>query len=445
MKRILAVLLLVAMLLTACQSNVEQESSQSTGSNGAIEIEFCHALGGDLGKSLDNIITDYNESQSKYVIKPVVVGSYDELSQKLQAAYAANNVPALVVGDCQETFYQKGLVENFEDYIPEDYDKSDIVGGFLKAATVDGKMAYAPAYGTSQVLYYNKAILEEAGYGEEDLKSWQSIASLNKNVIGKSTGTNSIEFVWEPMWGYENIADIVSSNGGKYISDDGKKVTFNSEEWVEVLEQMRKWLHEDSIMKIHSGGQGWEYWYKTMDDWVYGKALGYTGSPGDYAIALDAVKKAVEEGYKNDFAVAPQPGYGNNDPAPYFSSLMYFLPKSSNITEDQKIGAAEFITFATNTKNTAEFSMSTGYVAVRNSVTDSEEYQEYLESNPDADVALKQIDKFAVPEFVDPTGGALKKALKDAVDKVQIENVSAKEALDEAAQKAQKELDKINK
>ncbi|MBN2221099.1 MAG: extracellular solute-binding protein, partial [Vallitaleaceae bacterium] len=233
------------------------------------------------------------------------------------------------------------------------------------------------------------------------------------------------------------------SNGASFISEDGKTVLINDEKWYEVLEQVRKWIHEEKIMSIHSGGQGWEYWYKTMDDWVYGLSLGYTGSPGDYAIALEAVKKANEEGYMNEFAVTHQPGWGSNDPAPYFTSLMYYIPKGENVTEEQKLGAAEFVTFATSTENTASFAMATGYVAVRNSVLELAQYQAYLIENPDADAALKQIDLYAVPEFVDPTGGAIISALTEAVDKIEIENKEVQAALDEAAEKAQRELDKI--
>jgi len=450
----LALLLALVLMLAGCgsadnevavaKSDVEDSSNGAATVGKKVEIEFWHALGGSLGDGLTEIIKEYNASQDKYEIKPIVIGSYAEIDEKLQGAYAAKNVPALVVGGSQDVFFQKGLVEYFEDYMPESYDKEDIVGGFMDAATRDSKMAFAPAYGTSQVLYYNKAVLEEAGKSVEDLGHWNTLESISGDVIGISTGTNNVEYVWEPMWGKDNIADIVSSNGGKFISDDGLTVTINSKEWVEVLEQFRLWIHEDQTMRIHSGGQGWEYWYKTMDDWVYGKSLGYTGSPGDYAIALEAVNKAIAEGYKNEFAVTHQPGWGNNDPAPYFSSLMYFIPKSSNLTQEEKIGAADFVSFATNTKNTAEFSMATGYVAVRNSVLDLDEYKTYLEENPDAE-ALRQIDLYAVPEFVDPTGGAILDALKEAVDKVQIENVPAKEALDEAAKKAQRELDKVNK
>jgi len=458
MKRFFPWMLIVILMVTGCSSTTTSTSNQglvqdtvqdsvpaeNTEKVDPVEIEFWHALGGSLGDGLTQIIEDYNASQSQYVVKAIVIGSYSEIDEKLQAAYAAGNVPALVVGGSQDTFYQKGLVEAFEDYMPESYDKEDIVGGFMSAAVRDGKMVYAPAYGTSQVLYYNQAVLDASNANETDLKSWQTLAGLSDTVIGIDTQKSMVEYVWEPMWGYNNIADMVSSNGGRYISEDGKTVTINSDEWVEVLEQVRSWIHDDKTMRIHSGGQGWEYWYKTMDDWVYGKSLGYTGSPGDYTIALDAVNKAKEEGYLHEFASAMQPGWEENEPAPYFTSLMYFIPKGKNLTDAQKQGAADFISFATNTQNTAHFSMATGYVAVRNSVLELPAYQEYLKSNPDADVALKQIDLYAVPEFVDPTGGAILDALSDAVDQVEIENMPVKEALDQAALKAQKELDKVN-
>lgn len=431
---IAASVMAAALALTSCQKPEE---------GAAIEVEFWHGLGGGLGKSVQALVDEFNASQSRYSVRAVTLGSYTEIDEKLQAAYAAGNPPALVAGGSADTFYAKKLVEPFEKYIPAGYDKSDIVGGFLDAATRDGKMVFAPAYGTSQVLYYNKAVLAERGLDRSTLASWQALAAAAPAVIGTATGEGAIEYVWEPMWGYENLADIVSSAGGRFLSEDGKTVTINSPEWVEVCGQVRAWLHDDEIMAIHSGGQGWEYWYKTMDDWVYGNALGYTGSPGDYAIALEAVRKAVSNGRKNEFAVAPQPGWKDKEPAPYFSSLMFFIPKSKGLSESQKKGAAEFVAFMTSTANTARFSMSTGYVAVRKSVLELPEYKEYLASNPDADVALRQIDRYAVPAFRDPTGGAITQALSEAIDKIEIEGKDAKAALDEAQAKAQRELDKL--
>ena len=44
-----------------------------------------------------------------------------------------------------------------------------------------------------------------------------------------------------------------------------------------------------------------------------------------------------------------------------------------------------------------------------------------------------------------PTGGKVMDALRIAADKVEIEGISAKEALDEAQKTAQKALDSVNK
>ena len=60
------------------------------------------------------------------------------------------------------------------------------------------------------------------------------------------------------MWGYKNLVDAVFSNGGSLLSEDGTRGPDQFREWVEVWESFRQWIHDDGIMKIHSGGQGWE-------------------------------------------------------------------------------------------------------------------------------------------------------------------------------------------
>lgn len=76
---------------------------------------------------------------------------------------------------------------------------------------------------------------------------------------------------WEPMWGADNMIDAAFSNGASIFNEDGTQVTINSPEWVEVWEAFRTWIHDDKTMAIHSGGQGWEYWYATIDDVIAGK------------------------------------------------------------------------------------------------------------------------------------------------------------------------------
>ena len=92
--------------------------------------------------------------------------------------------------------------------------------------------------------------------------------------------------------------------------------------------------------------------------------------------------------------------------------------------------------YFTNVENQAKWSMSTGYVPVNLNVMDDASYKAYTEENPQALVPLQQASHGSVLP-TDPTGGKIYDALKVAADKVEIEGVSAKDALDEAQKTAE--------
>lgn len=243
------------------------------------------------------------------------------------------------------------------------------------------------------------------------------------------TSTDGSFIGWEPMWGYANLVDASLSNGAFLLSEDGKTCLINSKEWVDVWESFRTWIHDDKIMKVNSGGQGWEYWYTTIDDVLQNKAGGYTGSSGDQADLDFSIVQAME-----------QPGFNENASAPTADALQLVMLQQSSDEEQQ--GAFEFMKYFTSAESQAQWSMSTGYIPVRESTQEVQEYKDYTEKNPQALVPFSQA-KHGTPALVDPTGGKIIDALKVAADKVELENVSAQEALDEAQKTAQEALDAV--
>ena len=73
---------------------------------------------------------------------------------------------------------------------------------------------------------------------------------------------------------------------------------------------------------------------------------------------------------------------------------------------------------------------------------DVEEYKAFVDENPYAGIPYKQA-MIALPAFDDPTNGKILDAISIATDKVQLENVPAQEALDEAQEVAQAALDEV--
>ncbi|WP_339204426.1 extracellular solute-binding protein [Paenibacillus sp. FSL K6-3182] len=406
------------------------EANEAPAPKEPVTIEFWYGLGGKLGETMKEKIDLFNNSQQEVIVKGIAQADYSETEQKLQAAIAAKQAPAAVLSS-NMNWAKKGLFADMSELIGADssFNKEDFVQTFLEQGQLDGKQYFLPMYGTTQVMYYRKDALEKNGLTTEDFKTWESLAASASKMAIKANGKTSF-YGWEPMWGMENMMDAVLGKGGTVLSDDGKTVMIDSPEWVETWEIFRKWIHEDKVMTIHSGGQGWEYWYKTIDDVMKGQAAGYTGSSGDQGDLDFNIVGAME-----------QPGWdGIGAGKPVASAIMAGIP--AGVSEEQKEAAYKWLTFFSETKNTASWSIGTGYIAVRSSALEDEEYKAFSQKNPQIKVPLMQAAHASAP-FQDPTGGKINDALKIAADKVQIGNVSAEKALKEAKEAAQKELDRL--
>ena len=81
----------------------------------------------------------------------------------------------------------------------------------------------------------------------------------------------------------------------------------------------------------------------------------------------------------------------------------------------------KFIDFITNTENTIMFSQKTGYMPVRKDALDNPEERKFLDENPNAETAIKQLNENTKPQdfarvFV-PGGG---KRIGGALDKITV-------------------------
>ena len=434
-RKLISATLAGLLLTTGCTgTNAATNSNQSAAGTGEkTTVEFWYAGGKTAVGVIQDIVDKYNESQDKYEVKTVTQADYSETYQKLQAAIAGNAAPDLVLlqPSAARTLDEKNLLTDLNAYTEKDstFNKDDLITAFYNQGTdEDGKQFALPAYGTTQVLYYNVQAFKDAGVDPESIQTWQDLG----DAAAKIKATGKYEYGWEPMWGPDNMIDAAFSNGASVFSEDGKKVTINSQEWVDVFEQFRKWIHEDKTMAIHSGGQGWEYWYATIDDVIQNKAGGYTGSSGDQADLDFNIVQAME-----------QPAWSSKTMSqPTATALTMSVLNSSS--DEEKKGAYEFLRYFMSVDSQVTWNTSVGYVAVNKQIMEDDTYKAFLEDHPQAAVPFNQADHASLYP-VDPTNGQVYDALKIAADKVEIDNVSAKEALDEAQKTAQAALDAVNK
>ena len=428
MKRKLMSALLAGVMLAGCSGGSTVASTQD---GGKTTVEFWYAGGKTAVGVIQDIVDKYNASQDVYEVKTVTQADYSETYQKVQAAIAGNAAPDLVLLDpsAARVLSEKSILTDLNPYTQKDetFNADDLITAFYEqGADENGKQFALPAYGTTQVLYYNVQAFKDAGVDPSSIETWQDLGE----AAAKIKATGKYEYGWEPMWGPDNLIDAAFSNGASVFSADGTKVTINSKEWVDVFEQFRKWIHEDETMAIHSGGQGWEYWYATIDDVIQNKAGGYTGSSGDQADLDFNIVQAME-----------QPAWSSSTTSSPTATALT-MGVFENSSEAEKQGAYEFLRYFMSVESQVAWNTTVGYVAVNKQSLDDPTYQEFLESHPQAAVPFSQAEHASLYP-VDPTNGQVYDALKIAADKIEIDNVPAQQALDEAQKTAQEALDAV--
>ncbi len=68
----------------------------SFSANAATEIEWWHAMGGNLGEKVNEMAEKFNASQDDYTVKPVYKGNYTETMTGAVSAFRANKQPHIV-------------------------------------------------------------------------------------------------------------------------------------------------------------------------------------------------------------------------------------------------------------------------------------------------------------------------------------------------------------
>ena len=392
-------------------------------------LSFWFAANGTGESVMREILDDFNASHGDYYVEGTVFSGYEELNNAVMASFTTGTAPDIVLleRDMSIDLRQKGLTVDLTRILQGDihFDAGRFLSVYYnQGVSEDGRIFAMPLYGTTQVLYYNKAAFREADIDPESIRTWGDLADAARAI----QATGHYAYGWEPMWGYENMLDAALSNGGTVFSPDGRTVTINTPEWVEVWEAFREYLHEARIMRVHSGGHGWEYWDYTRNDVLQGVAGGYTGSSGDQAdVDFERVGMLEQPAWREGTAALPE-------------AKALLLNVLSTSAQDRQIGAYALIRYLIDVPAQVRWTMGTGYIAVNQDVLQDGDYQAYLTRNRYAQVPLNQSRHASVYPY-DPTGGVIRKVLQLAADQVQIENLSAQKALDEAQWKAQQALD----
>ena len=190
------------------------------------EIQWWHAMGGNLGDTVNALAEGFNKSQSEYKVNPVYKGSYTETLTAAIAAFRAKQAPHIVqvfeVGTAN-MMAAKGAVYPVYQLMAdakEPFDPKAYIGpvyGYY--STTDGKLLSMPFNSSTPVLYWNKELMQKAGLDPNTPpKTWPELGEMAKKAVaaGAKCGFTPQWQTWtmiENYGAYHNLPYATKANG----------------------------------------------------------------------------------------------------------------------------------------------------------------------------------------------------------------------------------------
>lgn len=431
-KKILLCFGILTLGLMGCgteKTNVEND--------GKVKLTFYFPVnvGGQAANLVSEMTDEFNKQNSDIVVEPVYTGNYDDTVTKIQTAAQGGNPPELFVSLATQRFTlsHAGMAMPLDDLIAEDGEEgkkyiNDFLPGFMEDSYVEGKIYSIPFQRSTMVLFYNKDAFSEVGLNPEKAPTtWSELADYatkltteHRKGVGIALNSGSAQ------WGFTGFALQNSLDGKNLMSEDGRKVYFNTPENIEALQF---WI--DLQNKYKAMATGIVQWTDLPTQFLAGEVAMIYHTTGNFT--------NIRDNAKFNYGIAFLPG-NKRIAAPTGGGNFYITP---NLEPQKEKAAWKFIKFMTNPENVAKWSIETGYVPTRESAYKTEQLKEYYEKYPEALVAYKQLP-YAKPELTTYNAAQIWRILNDNIQSAITGEATPKEALDNAQKEATEILSEYN-
>jgi sn-glycerol 3-phosphate transport system substrate-binding protein len=402
------------------------------------EIQFWHAMTGQLNDAVNALVKQFNESQAEYEVKPLQKGNYAETLTAAIAAYRQRQAPHIVqvfeVGT--QTMMLSGAILPVYQLMKEQeiaVDWKDFIAPVVGYYSKDGNLYSMPFNSSTPILYYNKDAFQKVGLDpSKPPQTWKQVEEYSKKLIASGATKCGFSTGWPSWVQIENMHALHDQPfASKHNGFDGldTQLLINQEFGVKHLAQLAAWQKENIFSY---GGRRGDADPKFL-----------SGECGIY-MQSSALIGGFTKGASFKWGTGQLPHYG----APYkratsiIGGATLWVMKGKPAPENR--GTARFLKFVSDTNQQMWWHVTTGYLAISNSAVKNLEAGYHFKKNPDQYTAFAQLTKgTATPNSQGLRLGNFTQ-IRDVIE-AEMENVfagkkTAKQGLDDAVAKSNEML-----
>jgi sn-glycerol 3-phosphate transport system substrate-binding protein len=408
------------------------------------EIQWWHAMSGQLGEWVNGLAKGFNDSQKEYKVVPVFKGTYSETFTAAIAAFRSGNAPHIL--QVQEVITasmmaSKGAIIPVTEVMKAGGVKFDpsvyvsAVAGYYTAP--NGQMLSLPFNSSTTVFHYNKDAFKAAGLDpDKPPTTWPEVAraAAALKISGHKCPFTTSWQSWtqlESFSTWHNVEYATKRNGFNGLDT---RLAFNTP------------LHVRHIENLANMAQQGLFVYKGRDNkadatYVSGECAMTTGSSALYG--------AVKRNAKFTGGIGTLPYYPDVPGAPQNTVIGgASLWALSGKKPAEVKGVALFFKYLSDPQVQAKSHQETGYLPITTEAYLITEKSGFYKQNPGTDVAVTQM----IRKTTDKSRGIrlgnflqIRAIIDEELEQVWAGKKSAKQGLDEAKKRGDVELEKFEK
>ena len=246
--KVLALLMTASMLLAACGG--------SGGGSSEAQILRVWIQWGDNPQQIQALFDKYTTESG---IKVEVTAPIED--DKVLPALTGSNPPDILVlsgGDLAKSFYKEGLVDELSSVIKDGNINLDDMFEAPLTQCAQGDLIVCLPWGTdAYALFWNKDLFEAAGLDPEKPPATMEelVEMADKLTVTNPDGTlKQLGFIPDFDWSHSDL--YVRNFGGFWYSDDGSKLTVNSQAMIDAMTWQQQFYTKygvDNIQAFRSG------------------------------------------------------------------------------------------------------------------------------------------------------------------------------------------------
>ena len=421
MKKIVAILLLVTMLLgiglmSGCNKQNEVLTKdfvipEGGYDNSKVTITFYHTMGEPLRAVLDAFIVEFNKLYPNITVVHEQVGGYEDVRDQIKTELTVGNQPniAYCYPDHVALYNVARAVVTLDDLIASDIEvtradgtketlgltaeqQADFIEGYYNEGKEfgDGKMYTLPFSKSTEVLYYNKTFFKEHNLSVPT--TWDEMEAVCEQIKAIDPTSIPLGYDSESNW----FITMCEQLGSDYTSASGDHYLFNNDTNKQFVKRFREWYQKEYVTTQEIYGA-----------YTSGLFTSTTGQRSYMSIGSSAGAKhqrpaANDKGeYPFEVGITTIPQVNPDAPKVISQGPSVCIFKDANPQE--VIASWLFVKFLTTNVNfQAAFADASGYVPVLKSVANHPTYAEKM-ANADgynniaylsAKVCMEQADAY---------------------------------------------------